>query len=224
MPPQRPTPFALVFGSMAPERFPALQRGIAAAGRDPRDRDGFLLVREVAELLQDLRPEAGMGEAVAALVALLHHAYLFWMDGEHVDAISEEQLAGMLSDGGTDGLLDRNVHPPTHRPTVQPSIYVQLPHLRVWGTPLAGGPPEPLDGWFARQRDGELDLLAIFGMSPAREGLSAVELSGPRPVGLARSDGSALFAPTLTGGVAAGLASVTGEAELLELAWRAGSR
>jgi hypothetical protein len=47
-----------------------------------------------------------------------------------------------------------------------------------------------------------------------------VEVGGARPNGLARADGSALFAPTLAGGVAAGLHSITGEEELLELGWR----
>ena len=37
---------------------------------------------------------------------------------------------------------------------------------------------------------------------------------------LARDDGSPLFAPTLPGGKAAGLHSIAGEEELLELGWR----
>jgi hypothetical protein len=43
---------------------------------------------------------------------------------------------------------------------------------------------------------------------------------GPRPLALVRADGTELFAPTLTGGQAAGLFSITGEEELLELGWR----
>lgn len=218
MPGLRPTPFALVFGAMAPERFPLLQSGIEAAGRDARDRDGFLLVREVAELLRELRPEQGMGEAVETLVAFLHHAYLFWLDGERVQGISEARLVGMLADTGAP--LDSNGAGMPDQLSARPSYYVQLPALRVWGIPVVDGPPEPLDGWFAHRLGGELSLLAIFGMSPTREGLSAVELAGSAPAGLARLDGSPLFAPTLAGGATAGLASLTGEAELLELAWR----
>jgi hypothetical protein len=45
-------------------------------------------------------------------------------------------------------------------------------------------------------------------------------VGGDRPEALARPDGSALFAPTLPGGSAAGLYSITGEEELLELGWR----
>ena len=48
----------------------------------------------------------------------------------------------------------------------------------------------------------------------------AVEATGDRAEGLAREDGSPLFDPTLPGGAAAGLRSIVGEAELLELGWR----
>jgi hypothetical protein len=46
------------------------------------------------------------------------------------------------------------------------------------------------------------------------------EVTGPRPTGLARADGSALYAPVLPGGDSAGLHSLVGTEELLELAWR----
>jgi len=63
-------------------------------------------------------------------------------------------------------------------------------------------------------------VLGIFGLRPDRAGFSAVEVGGARPGRPARADGSALFAPTLPGGKAAGLHSITGEEELLELGWR----
>jgi hypothetical protein len=47
-----------------------------------------------------------------------------------------------------------------------------------------------------------------------------VETQGPRPGPLARADGSALFSSVLAGGAAAGLYSVVGSEELLELGWR----
>lgn len=205
----RPTPFTLVFGALTAERFPVLRTALASAGVDPEQRDGFVLLRETAELLRELRPEDGLGEALEALVALLHHAYLFWQDGERVCALRETELGELLA--------GRLPAPPDDRP--RPG-YVQLPGLRVWGSPLEGQPPQPLDGWFVRRSAGDLALLAIFGLSPAHADLTAVELSGPRPVALQRLDGTPLFAPVLAGGAAAGLASVVGEAELLELAWR----
>jgi hypothetical protein len=212
---QRPTPFTLVFGAIAPERFPPLRAGLEVAGRDPRDRDGFVLVREVAELLHDLRPEEGIGAEMETLVAFLHYAYLFWMNGEPVRRISEDELTGMLT---------LPTLRPCDLPTPRPSDvrYVQLPALRVWATPdsVAGQPAEPLDGWFVSREQDRLALLAVLGLSPVRQGLTAVELAGPRPAALQRLDGSPLFSPILAGGSAAGLASLAGGDELLELAWR----
>jgi len=208
---ERPTPFSLVFGRLAAERFPALGQAIAEAGRDPRDRDAFLLVREVNQLMQELRPDEGFGEGVAAMAALVHASYLFWLDGERVVTIDESAFTRLVAPRQDDrGATSR-------RPA---GGYVQLPSLRVWGTPVEGAAPEPLDGWFAMPREDALSVVAVFGLHPGREGLTVVEVTGTTPRGLARADGSALFAPLLEGGDAAGLASIQGEEELLELAWR----
>jgi hypothetical protein len=208
---ERPTPFALVFGGLAAERFPGLRQAIVLAGRDSRDRDAFLLVREVSELMQELRPDEGFGEGVRALAALIHASYLFWLDGERVVAIDDPALTRLLVARPD----DRAAH--SNRPG---AAYVQLPSLRVWGIPVEGATPEPLDGWFATPREDALSVVAVFGLHPGREGLTVAEVTGTAPRGLRRADGSALFAPTLAGGEAAGLASIQGEEELLELAWR----
>lgn len=206
---RRQGPFELVFGSLAEERFPRLREGLLAAGRDPRDRDAFLLVQEVGELLRELRPDGGLGAEVGGLVALVHAAYRYWADGQEAVPVGEAALQRVLSGGATGPA-----------PTNTAARYIQLPLLRVWGTPVEGGSAEPLDGWFVTRRGPELSLVAVFGLHPGREGLTVVEASGPRPGALAREDGTPLFAPTLAGGAEAGLASVIGEEELLELAWR----
>jgi hypothetical protein len=64
-------------------------------------------------------------------------------------------------------------------------------------------------------------VLGVFGMNRERDGFSVVEASGPRAHNLARPDGSALFGPVMPGGDAAGLHSIAGAEELLELGWRA---
>ncbi len=207
----RPTPFALVFGPLAVERFPILRDGLASAGRDPRHRDEFLLVEAVAELLRELRPDEGLGPSISALVGLLHAAYLYWLDGEQHVVVGDHLLDRVLSP--TDGVGTVNV-------TTGPSRYFQLPPLRVWGVPAEAAPAEPLDGWFALPQERSLSVLAVFGLHPGRDGLTAVEVAGPRSEFLLREDGTSLFAPTLPGGGAAGLASVLGQEELLELAWR----
>jgi hypothetical protein len=222
----RPTPFDLVFGALAAGRFPALREALAAAGGDPRDRDAFLLVREAVELLHDLRPDEGLGPAVETLAALVHHAYLFWMDGARVGVVSEEGLETIMAEGPVEGRKDgrsegeTSENLPSFRPSVRPSVYIQLPPLVVWGSPVTGAPPEPLDGWFLGPEPDRITVLAVFGLHPARPGLTAAEVAGPRPTGLRREDGSPLFAPLLAGGRAAGLHSLAGGEELLELAWR----
>ena len=212
----RPTPFDLVFGDVASERFPSVREGIAAAGRNMASRDEFLLVREVAELMREIRPDEGLGEAVEALVAFVHTAFLYWHHGERLVEVERDVLGQAIAVGTRPGASDA---PDT------PTSYIQLPPLVVWGVPIAGSPPEPLDGWFLSRPGGVLTLLAVFGLRPGREAMTTVEISGPRPpASLARLDGTPLFAPRVTGGAAAQLYSVEGEEELLELACRVEER
>jgi hypothetical protein len=212
----RPTPFDLVFGDVAGERFPSLRDGITAAGRDATSRDEFLLVREVAELMREIRPDEGLGEAVEALVAFVHAAFLYWRHGERLLQIPRSLLGEAIAAGSRPG-GDETRHITTS--------YIQLPPLVVWGVPIAGSPPEPLDGWFVSRPDDGLTILAVFGLRPGREAMTTVEIAGPRPpASLARIDGTPLFAPRVAGGDAAQLYSVEGEEELLELAWRVDAR
>lgn len=206
----RPTPFDLVFGRSAPEVFPRIQTAVNAAGHDPRDRDRFLMIREVVTLVRELRPEEGLGEGIDQLAALVHHAYLFWQADARAIELTSERLADLLRGVSTEDRVE------------EPSpFYAQMPQHRIWAEVLPGQPPEPLDGCFIHPTpDAALRVLGVFGVHPERAGFSVVEATGPKPVVLARADGTALFAPTLTGGKAAGLFSITGSEELLELGWR----
>ncbi|HVX88002.1 MAG TPA: hypothetical protein VG940_03670, partial [Gemmatimonadales bacterium] len=80
----RPTPFEVIFGGLAEERFPALRASLAAAGIDPLDRDAFILDRAVTELLRDLVPEDAPPEALHEFIAVLQHCFLFWDGGSVV--------------------------------------------------------------------------------------------------------------------------------------------
>jgi hypothetical protein len=207
----RPTPFDLVFETAAQATFPFIQTALDESGRDPRDRDGFLMLREVVSLLRELRPDEGLGEGIDQLAALVHHGYLFWAGGGPTVRLGSGQLLDILdrapiSDSQPDG----------------PASYTQLPERRVWAQVIPGDPHEPLDGWFQYHdpEPGLLRVLGVFGIHPDRPGFSVVEVSGQRPVGLARADGSSVFSSTLPGGASAGLFSLAGEEELLELGWR----
>lgn len=211
----RPTPYDLVFKQSAPEVFPNIRIALEQAGYDPADRDGFLMVREVLTLLRDLRPEGGLGEGIDQLAALVHHAYLFWAAGAPAFELTREQLNGLLSTRGEIG----------DESDQATAYYVSLPPQRLWAEVVPEHPPEPLDGCFVHAFGGGAArrVLGVFGIHPERDGFSVVEAMGPQPVALQRPDGTELFSPTLAGGKAAGLFSITGEEELLELGWRTGA-
>jgi hypothetical protein len=211
----RPTPFDLVFGQSAQEVFPKIRLALDQAGHDPRDRDRFLMLREVVTLVRELRPEEGLGEGIDRLAALVHHAYLYWEAEERVIELTAEQLTALLRTPPVGGDLAE----------APPACYAQMPQHRIWAEVIPGHPPEPLDGCFVHSTpDGAARrVLGVFGIHAEREGFSVVEAVGPRPVTLVRADGTELFAPTLTGGKAAGLFSITGEEELLDLGWRTGT-
>jgi len=210
VPAARPDPFALAFGPFVPDRFTAIRQALAAGGTDPYDRDAWSIARPVAELLRELRPEEGLGDAVADLVALTHAAFLFWQEGERRIDLSRPSLDELVGAPAA----------PTAAGGGRTAYYAGLPPGRVWGTPVPSAQPEPLAGWFATAAAGRLEMVAIFGVMPGRPGFTVAQAGGPPPGALARDDASALFAPVLPGGVAAGLWSLVGGEELLELGWR----
>lgn len=209
----RATPFELVFESAAPTSFPAIRQALAQEGRDARDRDAFLMVREALLLLRELRPDEGLGEGIDQLAALVHHAYLFWDSGSVTIEVSSSRLHELVSQSSSRLPGDIGPH----------GAYLQLPERRIWAQVVPGQAQEPLDGIFhhAGLEPGQLRMLGVFGMYPDRPGFSVVEVAGSRPSPLIRPDGSPLFSSTLPGGPAAGLYSLVGEEELLELGWRA---
>jgi hypothetical protein len=208
----RLTPFALVFESIAQESFPKIRAAATSGGIDLLDRDAFLLIPDVLALLRELRSDEGVGEAMDQLAALLHHAYVLWDTGNLTLAISREQLAELAA--------QPSAIPAGPREAPRP-YYAQFPERGIWAQVVPGTPAEPLDGCFIHLTpQGELRVLGVFGFRPERMGFSVVEAAGIRPEGLRRRDGSPLFSSTLSGGAAAGVYSLTGSEELLELGWR----
>lgn len=206
----RPTPFDLVFDQIARDRFPRIRTAFEAGRRDPADRDVFLMEREVVLLVRELRPDEGIGEGIDQLAALLHHAYLYWDAGQPAIELDPEGLRELLAGA--------RVSDPGDLPR---AIYAGFPERRVWAEVVERAPSEPLEGCFLHSVDAEsIRVLGVFGLRPDRMGFSVVESAGPRSGALERPDGSPLFAPVLPGGAAAGLHSITGAEELLELGWR----
>jgi hypothetical protein len=207
----RPTPFDLVFGGLAAERFPAIRDSLARSGADPADRDRFVLDSEATALLRELVPEEGVGETVSEHLALLHHAWLFWRDGARVAALSREEARNLVTGSA-----------PAIGSGAGGARYIQFPERMFWAELEEGKPHEPLDGLFVHDATtSELAVLAVFGYHPARDGFSVASALGPRPGSLARAGGGPPFTAVMAGGAEAGLHSLVGEAELLELAARA---
>jgi hypothetical protein len=200
----------LVFDRAAESTFPRIASSLVAGGQDPADRDAFLMDREVVTLLHEIRPEEGLGEAMDQMVALVHHAYLAWAAGAVTIPVGREAAEELLGQA-PEGADSKDV----------PAYYAQFPERMIWAAVIENEAPEPLDGIFvSRVPGGHLRVLGIFGLRPERAGFSAVEAAGGRVERLAREDGSPLFHPTLPGAAAAGLRSIVGEGELLELGWR----
>jgi hypothetical protein len=211
----RPTPFDVAFGHQAEQRFVRMRDSLAGSGRDPHDLDAFVLDREVVGYLRELVPEEGVGEAVEQHLALLHHAYLYWAEGAWLIRPGRDRTQRLLTSDA------EGATPAVRSPR---AYYVQFPERLLWAELGPEEPHQPLDGIFVRPwPDGGYFLLAIFGLHPGREGFAVVDLDGYREGPLERADGSALFSPVLPGGAAAGLHSLVGGEELLELAARTGA-
>jgi hypothetical protein len=199
---------------------------IARWSADPLDRDAFLLIPEVIGLLRELRPEEGLGEAMDQLIALVHHAYLAWDGGSVTVAVSAEQLEELIAEDHeaaprSGAAASASVTAAASMTAVPRAYYAQLPERRIWAQVVAGETAEPLDGCFVHLApNGELRVLGVFGLRLDRMGMSVVEAIGERPEALIRADGAPPYSPALPGGAAAGLRSVTGAEELLELGWR----
>jgi hypothetical protein len=207
----RPTPFDLVFTHTAETVCPAIRSALELSGHDPANRDAFLMVPEVVSLLRDLRPEEGLGEGMDQLVALVHHAYLVWDAGALTLPLPANRVTALLESAA---LPSPDLAEPPR------AYYAQLLNRQVWARVVDGEAAEPMDGCFVHAAEGALRVLGIFGLRPDRDGFSAVETMGPRPHGLERPDGTPVFSPVLAGGQAAGLYSLIGAEELLELGWR----
>ena len=205
----RATPFDLVFDPLVDDRFPAIRDALVQSGRDPRDRDAFLMEKASVSLVRELRPDGGVGDGMDQLVALVHHAYLFWAGDRGVRSIDR---------AGLDALLGAELPPDLSDETL--AWYLQLPERRMWAQALEGSAHEPLDGAFVHHApDGTLRVLGVLGVHDDRDGFTVVEATGPRTAALARVD-SAPFSSVLPGGAAAGLYSIAGAQELIELGWR----
>jgi hypothetical protein len=209
----RPDPFTLVFGDLAETHFPAIREGLATDS----SLAAFMLSAPALELMSQLRPDEGLGDAVDDFVAFVYAAWRFWCDGKQVIALDEAATHALCAPafpvgrgGGSDA--------------AETTRYIQVTPRLIWGRLASDETYEPLDGWFATCAGPVLRVVGCFGLHSARPGLSVVVAEGPAPEAIAREDGSVIFSPMMPGGDLAGLHAVAAPEELLLLAWRAEAR
>ena len=171
------------------------------------------MVREVVTLLRELRPEEGLGEGIDQLAALVHHAYLFW-DAGAADVELPARTAGCPAGR-------RRRQTPSTASRRRPTTPSCREH-RIWAQVIPGHPPSRSTAVSCtpRRTRRRSECSASSESTPSARG-SAWSKQPDRGRWRWRArTGPSCSAPTLAGGQAAGLFSITGEEELLELGWR----
>jgi hypothetical protein len=211
----RSDPFSLTFAPIADARFPAIVAAAADEHRDTADRPQFAALREVQHLLGELESPDVLerhAEAGGEYLTALWVAFRFWHAGRRIVEISRPQLTAAIA-------APARASPPS---VPHGACYLRLPEHWFWAQIDPAEPHEPLDGLFAVEgaQGREIALLAVLGLRPERPGFSQISLTAAPGdfVTAAASARTPPFAPTLDGGIAADLRSITTAAELLHLA------
>jgi len=203
-------PFDLVFAAFRADRLPAIRAELGGLS----DLDSFMLNPAALDLMHELRPDDGLGDAVDDFVALVHAAYLYWRDGERTSQLDEKRTRALCMPLAA-------AEPAMGGPSPEAARYIQVAPQLIWGRLAEDGPFEPLDGWFDLPSGTGLRMVACFGVHPERPGMSVAAVAGSLPAAISREDGTPLFAPTMSGGDLAGLHAISGPEELLLLGFRA---
>jgi len=203
-------PFDLVFAAFRADRLPAIRAELGGLS----DLDSFMLNPAALDLMHELRPDDGLGDAVDDFVALVHAAYLYWRDGERTSQLDEKRTRALCMPLAA-------ADPAMGGRSPEAARYIQVAPQLIWGRLAEDGPFEPLDGWFDLPSGTGLRMVACFGVHPERPGMSVAAVAGSLPAAISREDGTPLFAPTMSGGDLAGLHAISGPEELLLLGFRA---
>lgn len=206
--PGRVHPFNLVFDGIADERFPAIRDVLG----DAIDLDAFLVTHPAIELLHELRPDEGLGEAIDDFVRFVHAGYQFWVAGSTTVEL-DRQATERLCVGDWPSRRERTALPR--------AMYIQVAPRLIWAQLEDEAAFEPLDGWFALGEGEIRHVVGCFGVHPDRPGLSVMSVDEQPAQHLRRNDATPLFSPTMPGGEAAGLHGISGPDELALLAERA---
>lgn len=221
-------PYDMVFGAgpFEAEIFPAIREEAEARGVDVHDRERFIMLVAVGDLMRSMLPDDAGTSATAQFGALVWHSFHSWLAGKQVLGIDGIVLRKLLSAETVVGSWD--MMPPA------PAGYVQLPRNTIFGRIDESAQPEAIDGFFfvmpgindpAVPPYERMDILLVLGLVPQRGGFSVVEVGTTVPAEAAghfgdvqaRDDGDD-FSNVLPGGER--LFAITTSLEVLKLATR----
>jgi hypothetical protein len=233
---ERMHPYELVFGTPAfeEEAFPGIRQEAEDRGVDVRDREQFIMLVAVGDLMRSMLPDDAPHSATTQFGALVTEAYHFWLAGKRTYALDEAALRALLAPDLELGSWD--MAPPA------PAGYVQLPRNLVFARIDEGAHAEAVDGFFflmpgindpAVPPYASLSVLLVLGLVPHRGGFSVIDVHTPMTAeapghfgdAQAREDGTD-FSNVLPGGDR--LFALTTTLEVLKLAarcfWHLGHR
>ena len=179
---ERAHPYDLVFGlpEFETERFPAIGGDAETHGVDVYDREAFLLLASVGELLRALLPPDSTGTAFEQFGPIVAQAFQYWLNGKQTFTLEEAKLRELLGSAAAIGAWD--MAPPT------PAGYVQLPRNVLFARIDESAHAEAVDGFFftmpglndpAVPPYSHLDVLLVLGLVPHRGGFSVIAVTAP---------------------------------------------
>lgn len=217
----RVTPYemALPGRPFAEERFELIREEAERRDADIWDPGAFSMLEQAGRTIADIRTEDENPVLFVQYGVILFHAFHFWSAGEPLYLLGTEAAHQVTRADLRSGPADWTFAAPSR------AGYVQLPRYLFWARPEAGGPAEPLDGFFwvltPAQR---LHLMLASGMRADRPGLGVMpvpEISGEEAsewaAATVRRHGDD-FASTLPGGEE--LCSIETLGEVVKLAGR----
>ena len=209
----RRSPYEAVFtvGGLDEREFAAIEEEGRRLRADLSRREQFARLDAVSDLLARLVPESFETGALDRYLEIAFHGFHFWRAGRPFYAFEEAVVRSLIEH--PPDLHGRRLNLP------HPAQYLELPRNLLWAA-VTDGPPEPLEGLFARAlvEPQGTEVLFVLGMWPERPGFSAVGLMFPADTPLvARADA---FRSDLPGADLAGLYSLGSAGEAIALLGR----
>lgn len=210
-------PYDLVFATpeLEGEAFPQIREESEARAVPADNREQFLMLETMGDLLRSLLPPDAGAPAFTQFGAIAMQAYSYWLAGKHTFTIDEAVLRGLLA---------HDFIGSWHMSAPAAAGYVQLPRNIIFARIEESAHAEAIDGFFFRQGE-RLELLLVLGLMPSRAGYSIIDVPAELPPEdaahfgdiKAREEGED-FANVLPGGDK--LFAITNSMEALKLASR----